>query len=214
MRTRYRTPPIAGSVRQHVVPAARSRFFVALAATLVAAAPAAAELGIVGWYDTPTFPEEPELSSPRDAVVNGSGAGNAEPGDFYIANTGSFGGQVGQSINQYDVDGNRVRIFGEDVVASGPGSSNERQSVAIFAEGGTFTLSFGGEATAPLAYNATPATVEAALDALAIDRRRRRRRRRSPAAPAAPTARRPTWSPSAEPRGEPPSPCSSSTTAG
>ena len=44
---------------------------------------------------------------------------------------------------------------------------NEKQQVRVRATGGTFTLSFGGETTAPIAYNAPPATVQAALRALA-----------------------------------------------
>lgn len=45
--------------------------------------------------------------------------------------------------------------------------TNEVQSIAIDGTGGTFTLSYGGQATSALAYNATAAVVQAALEALA-----------------------------------------------
>jgi hypothetical protein len=47
-----------------------------------------------------------------------------------------------------------------------PPVNSEIQQVAVDATGGTFTLTFGSETTAPLAFNATPAAVKAALDAL------------------------------------------------
>ncbi len=44
---------------------------------------------------------------------------------------------------------------------------NEKQQLRVRATGGTYTLSFGGQTTAPIAYNASAATVQAALQALA-----------------------------------------------
>lgn len=52
------------------------------------------------------------------------------------------------------------QVLGETI------GTNEVQSVAIDATGGTFTLAFGGQATSALAYNATAAVVQAALEAL------------------------------------------------
>ncbi|MCH9725553.1 MAG: hypothetical protein K0U86_11730 [Planctomycetes bacterium] len=48
------------------------------------------------------------------------------------------------------------------------GGVNEIQTISSPSSptGGTFTLSFGGEATAPIAYNASAATIEAALELL------------------------------------------------
>lgn len=43
---------------------------------------------------------------------------------------------------------------------------NEVQQVAVNATGGTFTLTYAGQTTTPIAYNATPAVVLAALEAL------------------------------------------------
>lgn len=48
-----------------------------------------------------------------------------------------------------------------------PIGTNEVQSVSVTnATGGTFTLTFAGQTTAPIAHNANAATVEAALEAL------------------------------------------------
>lgn len=57
--------------------------------------------------------------------------------------------------------------IGTNIVADGPGT-NEVQTVTITGTptGGTFTLTYGGNTTAPIAYNATAATVLAALQAL------------------------------------------------
>lgn len=43
---------------------------------------------------------------------------------------------------------------------------SERQSVAVKADGGTFTLTYSGQTTAAIAYNAAPEDVQAALVAL------------------------------------------------
>lgn len=45
-------------------------------------------------------------------------------------------------------------------------SDNEVVEVDVDATGGTFTLTFGAQTTAAIAYNATPATVESKLEAL------------------------------------------------
>ena len=49
-----------------------------------------------------------------------------------------------------------------------PAQANEVQTVTITGapEGGTFTLTFSGQTTGPIAYNATAAAVQAALEAL------------------------------------------------
>src|SRR5262245_46081762 len=56
----------------------------------------------------------------------------------------------------------RGTILGELV------GTNEVQTVTITGSptGGTFTLTFGGQTTAPIAYNATAVQVQAALEAL------------------------------------------------
>ena len=49
---------------------------------------------------------------------------------------------------------------------SGGGSVDERQDVVILASAGTYTLTYSGQTTAAIAYNATPAQVQSALEAL------------------------------------------------
>ena len=59
--------------------------------------------------------------------------------------------------------------------------TNETQTVRVNnADGGTFTLTFQGQTTAPIAYNATAATIQAALEALAIVEPGRRARHGRP----------------------------------
>src|SRR5262249_46473709 len=59
------------------------------------------------------------------------------------------------------------RVWGADVVRSGPDNSDERQALTVAATGGQFTLGFGEEVTAPIAFDAPAATVESRLDQLA-----------------------------------------------
>jgi hypothetical protein len=65
----------------------------------------------------------------------------------------------------YVAKGGRIDAYD----ASGTlGSNNELQSIQLFGSvtGGTFTLSFAGETTGPLAYNASHGNVQAALEGL------------------------------------------------
>ena len=120
-----------------------------------------------------------------------AGAGAEETYQFSIGSSGSGAGQfnepAGIAVNQatgnvYVADraNNRVQEFsgagafiqawGYDVVASGEDDkpfANEVQKIRVQADGGTFTLEYEGEATAPIAYNASPASVETALNGLA-----------------------------------------------
>ena len=62
-------------------------------------------------------------------------------------------------------------LFGSKVSIStstngGPGGASEIQRITINATAGTFTLRFAGQQTAPLAFNATAAQIQAALQAL------------------------------------------------
>jgi predicted acyl esterase len=54
----------------------------------------------------------------------------------------------------------------DDQQRCGETGANEVQTVTIDATGGTFRLLFFGQPTAPIAFNATPAEVDSALDAL------------------------------------------------
>ena len=53
-----------------------------------------------------------------------------------------------------------------DVIRDGVIGRNERQRIEHDADGGTFTLSYGGQTTSAIAYNATASAVESALEAL------------------------------------------------
>lgn len=90
--------------------------------------------------------------------------GTAQPGTLNLASLAS-------AINQYGVipAGVAVGKLANDQYGLFAGGASEVQTVTISGapSGGTFTLSYGGEATAPIAYNAPAATVKAAVEALA-----------------------------------------------
>ncbi len=69
-------------------------------------------------------------------AVNGTGAGGVTPGDVYVGDSGN------NRIDEFSATGNFVRAFGYDVVASGGDNTgaNEKQSLKVDAEGGTFTV--------------------------------------------------------------------------
>ena len=54
----------------------------------------------------------------------------------------------------------------DQTVRTGTASRNEKQKIIVDATGGTFTLTFGGQTTSALAFNATAAEIQAALRAL------------------------------------------------
>jgi hypothetical protein len=90
-------------------------------------------------------------------------------GDVYVFE------RENQRVQKFDATGKFLLAFGGDVVANGPGNSasDEEQELTVAASSGTFRLSFedplGGGSTAltpPLAYNASAAAVEAALNAI------------------------------------------------
>lgn len=58
------------------------------------------------------------------------------------------------------------RVLGATGPTDLPPATSEIQQVAVNAEGGTFTLSFEGQATAPISFDAEASEVRAALDAM------------------------------------------------
>lgn len=93
-------------------------------------------------------------------AVNATGNGGVGAGDFYVVDSGY------NRIQRFSSDGVFKEAWGFDVVAPGPGNGDAIQSLTVDATGGQFKLSFGGDTTADLAYNATAAQVQSALRAL------------------------------------------------
>ena len=109
---------------------------------------------------------------------------NVAPGDVVVTKTQDTtqarewtlafqGALAGSNLVQTTIDISNIRGFGtktkiEATDVQGGTGGNEVQAVTLSnATGGTFRLAFGGYVTTPLAYNATAAQVDAALDALA-----------------------------------------------
>jgi NHL repeat-containing protein len=92
-----------------------------------------------------------ELSLPRDAVAN------PVTGHLYISELGNA------RISEFTAWGQFVKAWGWDVA---PGAVDEEQEVRVSASEGQFKLSFEGDGTPDLAFDASAAEVEAALEAL------------------------------------------------
>lgn len=107
--------------------------------------------------------EAGKFSTPAGVAVNDSS------GDVYVVDSGN------DRIQQFTASGAFVRAWGAGVVASGEDAAtgtDEVQTVTVNATSGSFTLTFSGQTTSAVAYDA-PAkegegagSVEAALDAL------------------------------------------------
>ena len=69
-------------------------------------------------------------------------------------------------IQKFDADGNFLRLWGRNVVSTGPGNADERQRITVNATAGTFTLSFDGQTTSPIAFDASATAVQAELEGL------------------------------------------------
>jgi hypothetical protein len=104
-----------------------------------------------------------ELDGPGGIVVNSSGNG-APAGTIYVAEGRENGSN--NRISEYSPAGKFVRAWGAGVVQSGPGQSDEVQSVRVDATGGSFKLTFKEETTSDISATATAGAVESALDAL------------------------------------------------
>lgn len=107
------------------------------------------------------------LNTPRGVAVNQA------TGHVYVTD-GGF-----RRVQEFTATGQWVRAFGGDVVAPGgtgetflPGGVDERQRITLsdlimgVPSGGTFTLAFDGQTTGAIAWNASAATVDAALETL------------------------------------------------
>jgi len=98
-----------------------------------------------------------QFNTPRGVAVNEAN------GDVYVVDSGNH------RIQRSDALGTFLSTWGRDVVRSGaPGNVpvNERQTVTRVATGGTFTLSFSGQTTAPVAFDADATALQTALEDL------------------------------------------------
>ncbi len=162
------------AVRRH---AARVRGGVLLLATMAVAivalsSPSAASaFGPISYFQfqLPFQAEKcPTISCPANApgvfgnstasAVNSSGGGGAQPGDVYVAGDGR--------IQQFSAKQKFIRLWGADVVKSGPDNSSEVQAVRVDATSGSFRLSFGANTTADIPATAPAAQLESALEGL------------------------------------------------
>lgn len=91
-------------------------------------------------------------------TVAPAGAPNA--GNLLVADTNN------RRVQEFSANGAFIRAFGQRVVATGPDKANAAQAVTVTATGGTFTLTYNAQSTAELDYNASPAAVRGALNAL------------------------------------------------
>jgi hypothetical protein len=118
-------------------------FAAALAFALPAQAEVKAKLSELG---SPSGSGAGQLNTPNGIAVSIGGAGEADPGDFYVAD------RANHRISQFSASGGFIRAFGLNVVASGPDnvtptSSVQSVSVPATVTAGTFVLSFNGQST-------------------------------------------------------------------
>ncbi len=72
-------------------------------------------------------------------------------------------------VQQFDQNGVFIRAFGQDVVSTGPDdkpATSAIQTLTVTATGGKYTLAFQGQTSSELAFNATAAQIQTALQAL------------------------------------------------
>lgn len=96
------------------------------------------------------------MSQPVDIAISQASAG-VTGGDEIVAAPGAS---------------SRIEVLGYKMVADAAGTvqlkagTNEVWTVAVDATGGTYTLTYGGQTTSNIAFDASAATVQAALEAL------------------------------------------------
>jgi hypothetical protein len=85
-------------------------------------------------------------------------------GDVYVVDLSN------RRVQKFSSSGQFLRMWGGDVSATGPGQAgvSEVQTVTVRASSGTFTLTFSGETTDAIPFDAPPGAVEAALQALPV----------------------------------------------
>ncbi len=105
-----------------------------------------------------------DVEAPADGFGSLAGiATDPSSHQLYVADSGS------NRIEGFSASGEFEGTGGWGVVASGPGNvpTNEHQELTIDATGGTYALSYEGEPSSAVAFDATAAEVQAALEAIA-----------------------------------------------
>ncbi|HEX2160660.1 MAG TPA: hypothetical protein VHF88_02455 [Thermoleophilaceae bacterium] len=90
---------------------------------------------------------------------NGVGVHNAS-GNAYVAD------RLNHRVQQFNASGQFVRAWGRDVVSAGPGNADEQQLATVNATAGTYTLTYSGQTTVPIAFDAPASAVQTALEDL------------------------------------------------
>jgi hypothetical protein len=96
-------------------------------------------------------------TNPLGVAVNTSGNG-APAGTTYVVN-----GSLGERVERFGPTGAWQRLWGQDVIAP---FVNEAQLLTVNASGGTYTLSFKGDTTEPIPFDAGINVIKEALGAL------------------------------------------------
>lgn len=101
----------------------------------------------------------------RISTAMGTSVGNANvPG---VVTVEALGFWVSTEIAAAAITaGQRVAVTAEGLVPHAAGAANEVSKLTITATGGTYTLTYSGQTTTALAFNAAAATIQAALEAL------------------------------------------------
>ncbi|HVY78589.1 MAG TPA: hypothetical protein VG898_08800 [Solirubrobacterales bacterium] len=166
---RHARASTAESIQGRGGPAAVSALLVLSALFFLAPAADAAPKRIASSFGS-TGTQGGQFASASSGVggvaVNQAGAGGVPAGTVYVAD------RANHRIQQFNSAGNFVRAWGA-FPGTGSGAQNEKQRVSLSAlgglgavSGGTFTLTFSGQTTAAIQWNAAAAAVDAALEGL------------------------------------------------
>jgi fibronectin-binding autotransporter adhesin len=134
---------------------------------------------------TVAFIRNGALDLPNGGTNTGHG-GNGAPGGIALGiqadsiltinqtTDGVFNGKITDGPNDNDLNGDTGTYRTLSIVKTGPGtlslaaSANQHLNITGAPTGGTFTLSLGGVTTTPIAYNAAPADIQAAVAKLPL----------------------------------------------
>jgi hypothetical protein len=98
-----------------------------------------------------------EFSTPQGLAVDQS------DGSIYVTDQGFL------RVEKFSAVGVFIEAFGQDVVNAGPGdnpATAAKQNLTVDASGGAFTLTFKGQSTGDIAWNASATTIQTALQGL------------------------------------------------